>query len=210
MASITIKGLTKTFAPGDDDAPAAVAGLDLDIKDNQFITLLGPSGCGKTTTLRMIAGYIMPDAGTIHVNGQLVSSPGNVTPPERAIIDQHKMAEIPLGEVATDPVAAAHKAAAWARKFERLLIHLDVDVLDYLAMPLAENTRRNIGLKFDQMMAALTTLLGAPNFAALTICEVNPDHGAADGATMELFAGALAESFAAARRVKLASRIAEG
>ena len=47
MASITIKGLTKTFAPGDDDAPAAVAGLDLDIKDNQFITLLGPSGCGK-------------------------------------------------------------------------------------------------------------------------------------------------------------------
>jgi arginase len=134
----------------------------------------------------------------------------NVTPPERAIIDQHKMAEIPLGEVAADPVAAAHKAAAWARKFERLLIHLDVDVLDYLAMPLAENTRRNIGLKFDQLMAALTTLLGAPNFAALTICEVNPDHGEADGATMELFASALAESFAASRRVKLASRIAEG
>ena len=83
MASITIKGLTKTFAPGDDDAPAAVAGLDLDIKDNQFITLLGPSGCGKTTTLRMIAGYIIPDAGTIHVNGQLVSSPGSVTPPDQ-------------------------------------------------------------------------------------------------------------------------------
>jgi len=83
MASITIKGLTKTFAPGDDDAPAAVAGLDLDIKDNQFITLLGPSGCGKTTTLRMIAGYIMPDAGTIHVNGQLVSSSGSVTPPDQ-------------------------------------------------------------------------------------------------------------------------------
>jgi iron(III) transport system ATP-binding protein len=83
MASITIKGLTKTFTPGDDDAPAAVAGLDLDIKDNQFITLLGPSGCGKTTTLRMIAGYIMPDAGTIHVNGQLASSAGSVTPPDQ-------------------------------------------------------------------------------------------------------------------------------
>jgi len=82
MASIAIKGLTKTFTAG-DDAPAAVAGLDLEIKDNQFITLLGPSGCGKTTTLRMIAGYIIPDAGTIHVNGQLVSSPGSVTPPDQ-------------------------------------------------------------------------------------------------------------------------------
>jgi arginase len=135
---------------------------------------------------------------------------GNVTPPERAIIDQYKMAEIPLGEVAADPAAAAHKAAGWGRKFERLLIHLDVDVLDYLAMPLAENTRRNIGLDFDQLMASLTALLGAPNFMALTVCEVNPDHGEADGATLARFADALAESFAAARRVKLASRIAEG
>ena len=82
MASIAIKGLTKTFAGG-KDAPAAVANLELDIKDNQFITLLGPSGCGKTTTLRMIAGYIVPDAGTIHVNGRLVSAPGSVVPPDQ-------------------------------------------------------------------------------------------------------------------------------
>jgi iron(III) transport system ATP-binding protein len=82
MASISIQGLTKTFASG-DAAPAAVASLDLDIKDNQFITLLGPSGCGKTTTLRMIAGYIVPDAGTIHVNGRLLSGPGGVVPPDQ-------------------------------------------------------------------------------------------------------------------------------
>jgi iron(III) transport system ATP-binding protein len=82
MASITLKGLTKSFNAG-DDAPAAVAGLDLDIKDNEFVTLLGPSGCGKTTTLRMIAGYIVPDAGTIHVGNRLVSAPGDVTPPDQ-------------------------------------------------------------------------------------------------------------------------------
>ncbi|MSP44349.1 MAG: ABC transporter ATP-binding protein [Xanthobacteraceae bacterium] len=82
MASISIKGLTKSFNAG-DDAPAAVSQLDLDIKDNQFVTLLGPSGCGKTTTLRMIAGYIVPDAGTIHVNGRLISAPGNVVPPDQ-------------------------------------------------------------------------------------------------------------------------------
>jgi iron(III) transport system ATP-binding protein len=81
MASIAIKGLTKSFT-GDVDQ-AAVSSLDLDIRDNQFVTLLGPSGCGKTTTLRMIAGYIVPDAGTIHVNGRLVSAAGSVVPPDQ-------------------------------------------------------------------------------------------------------------------------------
>jgi iron(III) transport system ATP-binding protein len=81
MAGITIKGLSKHFGARDSDV-AAVADLDLDIKDNQFVTLLGPSGCGKTTTLRLIAGYIVPNAGTIHVDGRLVSSPGHVVPPD--------------------------------------------------------------------------------------------------------------------------------
>jgi iron(III) transport system ATP-binding protein len=82
MASITLTNLTKTFQAG-DDAPAAVADLSLDVKDNSFVTLLGPSGCGKTTTLRMIAGYIVPDAGTINVDDRLVSSSSGVTPPDQ-------------------------------------------------------------------------------------------------------------------------------
>jgi iron(III) transport system ATP-binding protein len=81
MAGITIKGLSKRFGAG-ETALAAVADLDLDIKDNQFVTLLGPSGCGKTTTLRLIAGYITPDSGTIEVAGRLLSSPQAVVPPE--------------------------------------------------------------------------------------------------------------------------------
>jgi iron(III) transport system ATP-binding protein len=81
MAGISIKGLSKSFGAGDDRF-AAVADLNLEIMDNQFVTLLGPSGCGKTTTLRLIAGYIVPDAGTIHVDGRLVSAPGNVVPPD--------------------------------------------------------------------------------------------------------------------------------
>jgi iron(III) transport system ATP-binding protein len=81
MAGISISGLSKHFSSGDADV-AAVSDLTLDIKDNQFVTLLGPSGCGKTTTLRLIAGYMRPDAGTIHVDGQLLSSPGVVVPPD--------------------------------------------------------------------------------------------------------------------------------
>jgi iron(III) transport system ATP-binding protein len=81
MAGITLRGLSKTFSSRDSDV-AAVADVDLDIKDNSFVTLLGPSGCGKTTTLRLIAGYIVPDAGTIEIDGRLISSPGAVVPPE--------------------------------------------------------------------------------------------------------------------------------
>ena len=81
MAAIAIRGLSKHFGAGGTEL-AAVSDLSLDIKDNQFVTLLGPSGCGKTTTLRLIAGYITPDAGTIEVAGRALSSPQAVVPPE--------------------------------------------------------------------------------------------------------------------------------
>jgi iron(III) transport system ATP-binding protein len=81
MAGIAIRGLSKSFGARDESF-AAVADLDLDIADNSFVTLLGPSGCGKTTTLRLIAGYIVPDKGTIEVDGKVLSSPGAVIPPE--------------------------------------------------------------------------------------------------------------------------------
>jgi iron(III) transport system ATP-binding protein len=81
MAGITIRGLSKSFGAGDTSF-AAVSDLNLAISDNQFVTLLGPSGCGKTTTLRLIAGYIVPDAGTIQVNDRLISSPQRVVPPD--------------------------------------------------------------------------------------------------------------------------------
>src|ERR671927_1567913 len=81
MAAIAIRGLSKSFGARDTSF-AAVADLDLDIADNSFVTLLGPSGCGKTTTLRLIAGYLVPDRGTIESGGRLLSSPGGVVPPE--------------------------------------------------------------------------------------------------------------------------------
>ena len=65
---ISIKGLTRSF--GD---VRAVAGVDLDIEEGEFITLLGPSGSGKTTVLRMIAGFEKPDSGTIELAGKDVS-----------------------------------------------------------------------------------------------------------------------------------------
>lgn len=111
----------------------------------------------------------------------------NVEPFERQIIEDFGIAEVRLADVVVDPSSVAEAVfAGWARQFERLLVHLDVDVLDYVDMPLAENTRRNAGLRFDQLMASLRPLLGAPNWAALTVCELNPDHGENDGSTLRI------------------------
>src|SRR6185436_17895968 len=60
MSRLKLKGLTRKYG-----AFTAVDNIDLEIGDGEFVTLLGPSGCGKTTTLRMIAGFLAPDAGDI-------------------------------------------------------------------------------------------------------------------------------------------------
>ena len=67
--AIRLRGLTRRF--GD---VVAVDGVDVDVYDGEFLTLLGPSGSGKTTVLRMIAGFERPDAGTIELAGVDVTS----------------------------------------------------------------------------------------------------------------------------------------
>ena len=61
--ALEIIGLKKSF-----DRPA-VDGLDLTIRAGEFYTLLGPNGAGKTTTLRIVAGLLRPDAGSVSVWG---------------------------------------------------------------------------------------------------------------------------------------------
>jgi iron(III) transport system ATP-binding protein len=78
MPHLELDNLTKKY-PG----VTSVDGISLSVDKGEFICLLGPSGCGKTTTLRMIAGFIEPDAGEIRVNGSVISSPRSVVPPER-------------------------------------------------------------------------------------------------------------------------------
>jgi putative spermidine/putrescine transport system ATP-binding protein len=68
MAKISIRNLKKQFG-----ASVAVSDFSLDIEDGEMVAFLGPSGCGKTTTLRMVAGFIEPTAGTIEIGGQDVT-----------------------------------------------------------------------------------------------------------------------------------------
>jgi iron(III) transport system ATP-binding protein len=78
VASVELRGLTKRFA-----ALAVVDDVSLRIDHGKLVCLLGPSGCGKTTTLRLIAGFLEPTAGEIHVGSRMVSSPAETLPPEQ-------------------------------------------------------------------------------------------------------------------------------
>jgi putative spermidine/putrescine transport system ATP-binding protein len=62
---LELRGITKRF--GDT---VAVSGISLNVAPGEFVSLLGPSGCGKTTTLRMIAGFLLPDEGRVILRGR--------------------------------------------------------------------------------------------------------------------------------------------
>lgn len=64
MSYLTLSGITKQF--GDT---VVVDNFDLEIGKGEFVSFLGPSGCGKTTTLRMVAGFEIPTAGRINLDG---------------------------------------------------------------------------------------------------------------------------------------------
>jgi len=76
MASIGFAGVTKTF----DDGTVAVAALDLEIGDGEFMVLVGPSGSGKSTALRMLAGLEESSGGTIRIGDRVVD---DVEPKDR-------------------------------------------------------------------------------------------------------------------------------
>ena len=115
MALLTIEGVTRRF--GDF---VAVDGVSLDIEAGEFFTLLGPSGCGKTTLLRMIAGFDLPDAGRILLNGEDLAARPPETRPVRTVFQSYALfphmtvqgnVAFPLKMAKTPPAATAKKIA---------------------------------------------------------------------------------------------------
>jgi len=75
MAAVALRGVEKRHSNGH----LAVAGIDLDVADGEFLVLVGPSGCGKSTLLRLIAGLETPTAGRVQLDGADVTD----VPPQR-------------------------------------------------------------------------------------------------------------------------------
>jgi iron(III) transport system ATP-binding protein len=80
VSALRVEGLTKSYGP---HAPPVLDGLDLTVPGGALAAVLGPSGCGKTTLLRVIAGFLRADAGSVTVGGRVLTGPGVHLPPER-------------------------------------------------------------------------------------------------------------------------------
>jgi arginase len=115
---------------------------------------------------------------------------------ERAAIERRQLDVVEYEEVAAAPAASARQALErLSARYERLLVHFDVDVIDFTDAPLSENTGCNVGLTRDQAFETLAVFLASHRLAALTVTELNPDHGEPDAVTMHDFVARLSAAF---------------
>lgn len=75
MSFIAIDHLSKRYDSRQGEV-MALQDVNLDVREGEFVSIVGPSGCGKSTLLYLIGGFLQPDSGTIHANGQRVTAPG--------------------------------------------------------------------------------------------------------------------------------------
>jgi NitT/TauT family transport system ATP-binding protein len=83
-SAIAIRGVAKHYDTTEQGRVSALSCVDIEVRRGEFVSIIGPSGCGKTTLLKMVAGIMGWNAGSIEVLGQAVTGPG----PERATVFQ--------------------------------------------------------------------------------------------------------------------------
>lgn len=116
---------------------------------------------------------------------------------ERNQIEKLGLARFAVEEVASDPEGQAAAALTeLTRRFERYVVHLDVDVVDFTDAPLSEHTARNTGLRLETMLRALKVVASGPGFSAITVAELTPRNAAVEDGLLQRFASSFAQAIA--------------
>ena len=177
---LKITNLQKTFNPGTINAKTALAGLNLELKDGDFVTVIGGNGAGKSTLLNAIAGVWKPDFGTIEIDGVDVTG-----------MPEHKRAAF-LGRVFQDPMKgtspdmeiAENLAIAARRGTKRKLIwgvrkaerEKYKELLATLELGLENRLSAKVGLLSGGQRQAVTLLMATLNRPKLLLLD---EHTAA-------------------------------
>jgi arginase len=118
-------------------------------------------------------------------------------PPEIEVLEQHSMLRYPAKIVRDRPrEAAAEALTRIEEEAERLVVHFDVDVIDFVDFPIADVPQHNAGLTFREAIACLEVFACSPCFAGLTITELKPDHVDEEGELAPAFVRAVADALA--------------
>jgi arginase len=123
--------------------------------------------------------------------------PEQAQPFELDLMERRGLAGLSVDDVAADPEGAAGRVLAdFGERFDRLLVHFDVDVVEFTDAPLSENAGRGEGLPLDTAMRALAVLAASERLSAVTVTELNPLHGDEEGHTLGRFVDDLANCLA--------------
>ena len=177
---LKITNLEKTFNPGTVNAKTALDGLDLHIKEGDFVTVIGGNGAGKSTLQNAIAGVWKPDRGTIEIDGVDVTN-----------MPEHKRAQF-LGRVFQDPMKGTAPDMEIAenlsiaskrgirRRFVRGVKRADREyyreLLATLDLGLEDRLSTKVGLLSGGQRQALTLLMASMNKPKLLLLD---EHTAA-------------------------------
>jgi iron(III) transport system ATP-binding protein len=164
---IRVTGLHRTFGP-----VTALDGLDLELRQGETLALLGPSGCGKTTLLRAVAGLDRPDAGTIEIDGRVVTAQGVFVPPERRRIG------MVFQDVALFPHLSVAENVGFGIRGERDRDERVADLLELVGLPGAGDRRpHELSGGMQQRVALARALAPRPAVVLLDEPFANLDLG---------------------------------
>ncbi len=166
-SGLKVESVSKAFGKGDKRV-TVLSDVSIDIADGEFVAVVGPSGSGKTTLLNAIAGFVLPDVGTIVVNGAKVHGPG----PSRCVVFQ-EYAIFPWLSVRQN-IAFGTRLASWSGNsqnrqaiVERYLELMDLTAFaDALPKTLSGGMRQRVAIARAYAVDPAILLMDEP-FAAL-------------------------------------------
>jgi len=127
-------------------------------------------------------------------------NPAEMNEVEHEVLARHPMLTYPLAHVQGKAKDAAAEALMQLEgRAERFVVHFDVDVIDFVDFPIADVPQINAGLTFQDALACLEVFVSSPQFAGLTIAEINPDHADEEGTLLTTLVNSLVNVFAARR-----------
>lgn len=176
---ISIREVSKVYYSGSRKSPSVTTALDqvsIDLGKSEFLSIVGPSGCGKTTVLRIMAGLLRPDSGTVLANGRPISGPSS----DRAVVFQ-RPALLPWASVEKN-VALGLRLRGEAKSEQRRLARAAIESVglkgyeDYLPRQLSGGMAQRAALARALVLNPPVLLMDEP-FASLDAITRRKLHG---------------------------------
>ena len=189
MSSLTVTGVRKSFTD-----TVAIDDVSLHVPHGSLTAVLGPSGCGKTTLLRLIAGFLTPDAGTIAFDDRVVAGHGRPTPPQ-----ERKVGYVPQEGALFPHLDVAGNIGFGLPRAERNSDRID-EMLDLVELPRGFRSRQPHELSGGQQQRVALARALAPRPSIVLLDE---PFSSLDASLRESTGRAVARALRAARATGL-------